>query len=271
MKPAAGTDGSKRRYLLILIAVILIGLPFLLVSNGGRRIHRFHPPPLPGDILWRADQETGDLDQWTTGQFGEAVFNTGTGSVSLSHDVAHSGITSLKMTISGASGTTQAARILRWDNNPVEGYYSVWLDFPRNYRPAAWWNVFQFKSLGAESDPTWVLNIGNRPDGSMFFYLWDAITRKSYAPLTAVNVTPNRWTQVTAYLRRATDDTGRITIWQDDVLLFDVDHVQTALADNVHWGIGNYTDDISPSDPIIYADDAEIRDVKRPSMSRGKS
>lgn len=264
-------DGSKRRYLLILVVVILFGLPFLLVSNGGRRIHRYHPPPPPGDVLWQADQETGNLDQWSIGQFGEAVFNTGTGSVSISHDVAHSGSASLKMTISGASGTTQAARILRWYDNPVEGYYSVWLDFPRVYRPAAWWNVYQFKSLGTESDPTWVLNIGNRPDGSMFFYLWDAITRTSYPPLSSLNIKPNQWTQVTAYLRRATDDTGRITIWQDGVLLFDVDHVQTALADNVHWGIGNYTDDISPSDPVIYADDAEIRDVKRPSAPQGKS
>ena len=269
MTRAGDNEGSKRRYLVILIVVIVVGLPFLLVSNGGRRINRFHPPPPPGDVLWSADHETGDLDQWTEGQFGEAVFNTGTGAVSISHDVAHSGTASLKMTISDASGTTQAARILRWHDNPIEGYYSVWLDFPRNYRPAAWWNVFQFKSLGAESDPTWVLNIGNRADGSMFFYLWDAITRKSYGPRSYLNVKPNQWTQVTAYLRQATDDTGRSTIWQDGVLLFDVDHVQTALSDNIHWGIGNYTDDISPSDPVIYADDAEIRDVKRPSTPLG--
>jgi hypothetical protein len=256
---------------LILVVLAIFGLPFLLVTLTGPHRHRFKPPPPPGDVLWLADNESGDLDQWTVGQLGEAVFNTGTGQISLSHDVAHSGTSSLKMTITDASGTTQAARILRWHDNPVEGYYSVWLDFPQNYRPAAWWNVFQFKSLGTESDPTWVLNIGNRPDGSMFFYLWDAITRKSYAPLADLDVQPKRWTQVTAYLRRATDKSGRITIWQDGVLLFDVDHVQTAFADNVHWGIGNYTDDISPSNPVIYADDAEIRDVKRPHAANDSS
>jgi hypothetical protein len=248
---------------LILIVLAIFGLPFLLVTHLGPQRKRFTPPPPPGDVLWSANQESGDLEQWTVGQLGEAVFNTGTGAISLSHDVAHSGTSSLKMTISDASGTTQAARILRWHDNPVEGYYSVWLYFPQNYQPAAWWNVFQFKSLAAESDPTWVLNIGNRLDGSMFFYLWDAITKKSYRPLTDLDVQPKNWTNVTAYLRRATDDSGRITIWQDGVLLFDVNHVQTAFADNVHWGIGNYTDDISPSDPMIYADDAEIRDVKR--------
>ncbi|HVX31347.1 MAG TPA: heparin lyase I family protein [Nitrolancea sp.] len=254
----------KRRYLLILIAVVLVGLPFLLEASKGRHVRRFHPPPPPGQVIWFADQASGNLDQWTAGQFGEAVFNTGTGNIVISHDVAHSGTSSLKMSISDASGTTQAARILRWHDNPVEGYYSVWLYFPQNYRPAAWWNVFQFKSLSTESDPTWVLNIGNRPDGSMFFYLWDAITRTSYRPRSTLNVPPKQWIQVTAYVRRATDDSGRITIWQDGVLLFDADQVQTAFADNLHWGIGNYTDDISPSDPIIYADDAQIRDVERP-------
>ncbi|HEX3722609.1 MAG TPA: heparin lyase I family protein [Nitrolancea sp.] len=255
---------SKRRLALLVVLVLVIGLPFIRMGILSPRIHPLNPPPPPGDLLWSADQETGNLSQWTQGQFGEAVFNTGSGDIAITSDVAHSGTHALKLSISGANGTTQAARLLRWNDNPIEGYYSVWFDFPQVYRPAEWWNVFQFKSMGAENDPMWVLNIGNRPDGSMFFYLWDALTQTSYSPLNHVDVSPQQWTEVTAYYRRATDRTGRITIWQNGTLIFDVDQVQTAIANNVHWGIGNYTDNISPSDATIYADDAEIHTVAHP-------
>jgi hypothetical protein len=258
MERAVHRRNSKRRVALVIVLLIAIGIPFIRMGILSPRIHPLNPPPPQGDLLWSADHESGDLSQWTQGQFGEAVFNTGTGSVAISRDVAHSGNNSVKLSISGANGQTEAARLLRWHDNPIEGYYSVWFDFPQVFRPAEWWNVFQFKSLGAESAPMWVLNVGNRPDGSMFFYLWDALTGTSYSPLSRVDISPERWTKITAYYRRATDRTGRITIWQDGALLFDVDQVQTAIADNVHWGIGNYTDDISPPDATIYADDAEI-------------
>jgi len=261
MERATHRRNSKRRVAVVIVLLIAIGIPFIRIGILSPRIHPLQPPPPEGALLWSADHETGDLSQWTQGQFGEAVFNTGTGNVAITGDVAHSGNYALSLSISGARGETEAARLLRWHDNPVEGYYSVWFDFPRVYRPAEWWNVFQFKSLGTESDPMWVLNVGNRPDGSMYFYLWDALTNTSYAPLRREDISPKKWTEVTAYYRRATDRTGRITIWQDGVLLFDVDQVQTAIADNVHWGVGNYTDNISPSDATIYVDDAEIHGV----------
>lgn len=230
------------------------------------RVAPWYPPPQEGPILWSANTETGDVSQWEQGQVGEAVFNTGTGSITASTDVAHSGSYSLKMSISDARGQTQAARILRWHDNPAQGYYSVWFYFPRIYHPDQWWNVLQFKSSnGTDNVPTWVLNVGNRPDGSMYFYLWDGLTNKSYSQFKRVNIPLQQWFQVKVYLRRATEKTGRITIWQDGVLLFDVDEVKTAIANNVHFGIGNYTDNIFPSDPVIYADDAEIRAIATPT------
>ena len=201
------------------------------------------------------------MSQWTQGQVGEAVFNTGTGLISTTTEVAHSGTHALKMSLTGASGETQAARILRWHDTPSNGYYSVWFLVPQEYHPSQWWNVMQFKSVGVANLPIFVLNVGNRRDGSMYFYLWDALNRTSYAPVHRVDIQTNRWIQVKAYLRRSTDTSGRITIWQDDVLLFDLDQVQTAVGANIHFGIGNYTDSIVPADPVIFADDAEIRSV----------
>ncbi len=255
----------------MLLAASLV-MAVLMNAQISPRIAPLNPPPPGGPVVWAADTETGDVSQWTKGQFDEAVFNTGTGSVEASTDVARSGSYSLKMSISGASGETQAARILRWHDTPAAGYYSVWFDFPRIYRPGQWWNVLQFKSQSdTDNVPTWVLNVGNRPNGSMYFYLWDGLTNTSYSPLHHADLPVGSWFQVKVFFRRAIDRTGRITVWQGNVLLFDIDQVQTAIADNTHFGISNYTDDISPSNPVIYADDAVIRSVLSPSSNQDQS
>ncbi len=262
-----GRNNGRRRLFVVVMLTCAVAVLMITEITGGisPRVAPPNPPPPEGPVTWSADTETGDVSEWSVGQSGAAVFNTGTGSITATTDVAHSGRYSLKMSISDANGRTQAARILRWHDTPVEGYYSVWFDFPRSYQPAQWWNVLQFKSVGSTNVPVWVLNVGNRGDGSMYFYLWDALTRTSYSPLHRVDIPIQRWTQVRAYFRRSTDKTGRITIWQDGVLLFDVDQVQTAVGDNTHFGIGNYTDDITPSDAVIYADDAEIHSVVTPA------
>ena len=216
-------------------------------------------------LIWSADSETGNLDQWTAGQYGEAAFNSGTGTVTPSTDVAHSGKTSLKLAISDANGTSQAARIFRWNDPegnalPESAYYSVWYYFPQNYTPAEWWNVMQFKSRTSSSsvDPMWVLNVGNRANGNMYFYLWDAMHKQSHDATAALDLPVGQWVHIEIYFRRSTGSSGQITIWQDGTKLFDLDQIQTTTADNQQWSLSNYTDNIAPSNPVIYADDAVI-------------
>jgi hypothetical protein len=215
-------------------------------------------------ILWSSDDGQGDLSQWSENQ-GGGIYNSGTGSVTQAQNISHDGHPAIALTITDANGSEQAARIFRWDENPVQAYYSVWLYFPQTYKPANWWNVFQFKSkpdMEADAnDPMWVLNVGNNAAGDMVFYLWDAINSKAYDhPLAkpAMTIPVGCWTHVEAYYRRSTKKDGQITIWQDGVKLFDVDGVKTAIAGNIQWGLANYTDQIDPSTATIYAADAMI-------------
>ena len=230
------------------------------------------PPPPASDIIWSADTETGDISQWTEAQDGEAVFNTGTGELTVTSAITHSGQYALQLAITGAAGTTQAVRIFRWNDaagNPLphEAYYSVWQYYPVLATPALWWNVFQFKSIppgASESSPTWVLNVGNRRTGEMYFYLWDQVHRRSYPPLATVDVPVGHWTRIEAYLKQSTTRSGAISIWQDGVLLYQLTNVQTTLGNQVHWSVDNYTDDIQPPDVTIYADDAIISTARVP-------
>ena len=214
------------------------------------------------DVVWQADHETNDLSQWTQGQRGEAVFNSGTGEVTLTDEVARSGLYSLALTIRDAEDAEQAVRIFRWDENLQSGYYSAWYYFPRRYDVPVWWNVFQFKTRDEEgvSRPTWVLNVGNRGD-EMAFYLYDALEDRTYADSLTdapLLIPTERWVHVEAYYQRETDDSGRIAVWQDGVKLYDIEGVQTALTDYSDWSVTNYTNHIHPNTATIYVDDAAI-------------
>lgn len=211
--------------------------------------------------LWSAEHETGDISEWMTDQSG-AVFNTGSGSVVWTDEVARSGVGALELSVTGVDSSPQAARIFRWAENPVEATYGAWYYLPRQVQAGRWWNIFQFKSrLGDSSEPTWIVNVGNRSDGSMFLYLYDAITRTSYTdvidpPRPVLPV--GRWTNLEVFVRRADDRTGRIALWSDGRLLFDIDSVQTAFADNIQWSVNNYSDDLDPESVTIFVDDAVI-------------
>jgi hypothetical protein len=214
------------------------------------------PSPVE-QMLWSADHETGDLSQWYENQSG-AVFNTGTGQVSITEAVTHKGRYALDLTIHAGDGEAHAARIFRWYEDPKEAYYSAWFYFPQHFEPELWWNVFQFKSrTDTRNDPMWMLNVGNRSSGQMYLYLVYWPTNDSYSQ-HVLNLPMKRWVHIEVFYRRATAKTGRITVWQDGIMLFDFNNVQTAIADNVQWSVSNYTDSISPNDVTIYVDDAAI-------------
>ncbi|HZK66204.1 MAG TPA: heparin lyase I family protein [Chloroflexota bacterium] len=213
--------------------------------------------------IWTADYEGGTMGEWTASGEG-SVANSGTGNVSLSSDVAHSGRYSARMTISNASGSSQAVRLLRWGESEKypDAYYSAYFYFPQNYTGMSWWNVMQWKSRllqdSSRNDPVFVLNVGNMSNGRMRFYLWNHLANRGYDQVTTA-VPVGRWVHVEAYYRQAADNNGRVTIYQDGEQILDVANVATRRPnDSLYWGVGNYTDRINPSTATIYVDDAAI-------------
>jgi hypothetical protein len=221
-------------------------------------------PPASKSVLWSANWETGSLAQLylpdiVGGQnAGGGSFNIASGQVTITDSVAHSGRYSAQMTIESNFGEPQAVRLFRWRENPEEAFYSAWYLFPQKYKPLEWWNIMQFLSAGDDSQATmWVLNVGNRPGGDMYLYLYDWQMKRTYSQdLTTVPV--GRWTHIQVYYRRSESDTGRVTVWQDGLVLFDLIDVRTANSNQIKWSMDNYTDDISPGIATIYVDDAAI-------------
>jgi hypothetical protein len=225
-------------------------------------------------ILWFADFETGDKSQWylpaggNWDDFGGGEFDSGSAhsAVSSAHsavsqDITHSGSWSLAMTIDTSAGES-GTRMFRWLEPRLypELYYTVWYYFPRVYSVARYWNIFQWKSKRSTGavDTFFDVVVGNRPDGSMFLYLYDWQRKNSYVQ-DIQNVPVGQWFRLQAFYRCTGSDTGQVTVWQDEGQLFDVQNVSTRYADgDCEWSVNNYSDGLDPAPSTIYIDDAAI-------------
>lgn len=230
------------------------------------------PNPKPDKfVLWSADHSTGDFSQWEYRQ-GRAIYNSntepGTSNIQISDDVAHSGKYSLKLSLTGAeNGQKQGARIFRrWlDGNnqmplPEEAYYSAWYYIPQNYEISRWWNIFQFKSRGASSEPMFSFNVGNLDNGEMYLYVWDKANGKAHRQENPLILPIAKWFHLEAFVQARSTQSGQLVIWQDGIKIIDAVNIRTLRGegDRLHWSVNNYTDDIVPSDPVIYVDDCAI-------------
>ena len=222
------------------------------------------PGPELGDsavVLWTAGMETGDLSEWAAPggrdhQGGE--FNSGGGDAWASQEQARTGGWSARLELDDGEGGT---RMFRWGESEryPEAYYSAWLYFPQRYEPDVWWNIFQFKSkVGDRNDALWVVNVGNRSNGDMHLYLWDALNERSFGQ-DRIDIPVGEWFKITCFYRQALAPSGRITCWQDDTLLWDRDGVSTMYPNaRQHWSVNNYTDGVAPAPAVIYVDDAAV-------------
>lgn len=227
-------------------------------------------------VLWSADMETGDLSQWSLPDLpggpnsGGGVFNSGISAATVDAVIpAHSGMYSAKLFIEARGRSdlpTSGARVFRWrePQEHSELFYSVWYYFPRRYQPngnPSWWNIFQWKSkhYGASvSDPFFTLNVGNRPDGSMYLYLYDQKAMRTITQ-TLKDIPEARWFRVEAFYRCAADQSGRIDFWQDGTAILSIAGAQTRYVDgDCEWSVNNYTDSLESGSAIIYVDDAAI-------------
>ncbi len=214
-----------------------------------------------GGILWSAGMEPGTLQEWALEECG-GKYNSGVANTEASQEHAHSGSWSARLTISVPGSSASGTRLFRWceaQQHP-QLYYRVWLYFPQQYTVPNWWNVFQWKSKVSESvnDPFFILNVDNRQDGTMYFYLYDWQQHVSHSQ-AVMNIPVGQWTQVEAFYQCAADTTGRVTVWQDGKLLFDVSNVRTRYGNgDCEWSVNNYSNALVPADATVYADDAAI-------------
>lgn len=210
-------------------------------------------------FLWMADHETGDLSQWSEGNTG-GTLTSSDGSLGLVTDPVHGGHYAALASIKSVNSTSYA-RLYRQDNLPAEGYYSIWFYLPSTYAVGQYWNIFELSGRRDASTPNtgvalWSLDL-RQESGQLTFYVYDGARAQELKPSAPVAAPIGRWFRVLAFVRQATDQTGRVTFWIDDTLFIDANDVSTVPSAWMSWAVGSAAGQM-PQPADIYLDDAMI-------------
>ncbi len=211
-------------------------------------------------FLWRADHETADFSQWTEGGTG-GTFISKDGTLAIVEDPVHGGRYAVKSSIAGSSNLTYA-RLYRQDDLPVEAYYSAWFYLPAQYAVGQFWSVFEF---GGRWDPSntntatavWSLDLRQTSPTQLMWYVWDGARGQELKPSQPVAAPIGRWIRVLAFVRQATDQTGRVAFWIDDQPFIDENNVSTVPTKWMSWTVGSVAGRM-PENADLYIDDAAI-------------
>lgn len=264
--------------------------------SGGGQIVAFEAGDAVGQsIMFKADHEESDLLQYEAPEEGGAftagggpeLSGPGTPTIVNSTDWAKNGTKSMKIQIDGDAG----ARMFRTKeirDDAVGLYYSGWFYVPQMYAMSGvqeFWNFFQFKSEnedGSINDNTWTLYLRRRTHpnaGNLWARLeWaggdmglagplstDGVANQAYAQDVTKDIAIATPVHFEVFLKQSTGFTGRITVWQDGVQVYDINNVKTGFSHTgfpsgmkMGWSVNAYSDGITPNPAYIYADDLVI-------------
>jgi hypothetical protein len=243
----------------VVAARLLVVVSIALVTACAPRVD------LGSEIIWSANHESGDLSEWSIGAEGGDSADAPDATVSVTTEYAHGGKYAVKLT-NGAIGTAKEARVWRVGAFPREAYYSAWYFLPRSYVTKVDWTILQFRA--PTSDPSVLgyfldLDLRSLPGGELVLSLMDHRPAYLRSPTAdpALLVPVGRWFQLETFFRNADDETGRLMVWLDGQLNYDVRRPMGS-HDAVYWTPCNVGNDLTPTQSSIYVDDAAMSLVR---------
>ena len=158
---------------------------------------------------------------------------------------------------------------------PLTAYYSAWYYIPQPPSDANVWNLWHFRggddpgsahdlwdvSLGNGVNPgDWELMVLDRPSGF-----------ENYRSAGHVKIPIGRWFHIELFLKRTSDSTGEVALYQDDQLLFDRTNLKSDVSKFMQFYFGDWTlnpmADAVQEDSHLYVDDISIRTTPKSSSA----
>jgi len=227
-----------------------------------QRVHLGELGDGSANLLWSGTFEPGNLSEWTSdGRGGTYVENTST-APSPTMDRAHGGQYAGISTVTPMMGMPSASYLYRFQPSPTEAYYSAWYYIPASLTVRGWLSLSHFwcsrTGDGKNLFPMWDVNLYPRVDGSLVAHLYNFVTQTNVEQIAPIPVPIAAWVHLEVLLRKASDATGRIAVWQDGVPILDNPAVITAETPWLQWAVGAASDDVVPTPATVYVDDAAI-------------
>lgn len=155
---------------------------------------------------------------------------------------------------------SKQTRCAREGQLPEEAFYGAWFYLPENATELDNWNLmhFQGRQPGVPVTNLWDVSIEERPAG-LTAYVYGFHPSKVYRQPEPIAVPLGRWFQLELYLKRASDATGVVALYQDGREVLRLEQLVTDDTSFGQWYVGNLADQITPSHYTLYVDDVTIR------------
>ena len=181
-------------------------------------------------------------------------------SYSIVSSPVHSGRHAAAFRVRSVGTDGNQARCVRQGGLPTDAFYSVWFLLPQSATNAAVWNLVHFRGGSpAEQHGLWDISLVNGKDGQLEAVVYDFLNGTVYRPASPVAVPINAWFHLEFHLKRASDRSGEVALYQDGQRLVEEKNLITDDTDWGQWYVGNFATGLMPPDFTLYVDDVAIR------------
>jgi hypothetical protein len=143
---------------------------------------------------------------------------------------------------------------------PPNAYYGAWFFLPQSATSNAVWNLVHFQGGSpAGQHGLWDVSLVNGADGQLEAVVYDFLGGNVYRAASPVAVPINAWFHLEFHLKRATDASGEVALYQNGERLLERTGLRTDDSDWGQWYVGNFANALTPSDFTLYVDDVTIR------------
>lgn len=227
------------------------------------------PLTLGNDVVWTADLEGGDLTQWTADGSGD-LYLPKDSSIEVSTEAAHRGAHAIKLVNPAAWDNQDDGPELFHDGGVLDdAYYSAWFLLPENYHLEPQLTLMRLRSRDADGGERFngeELQLRSLPVGGYVLQIFNNNAGFLLEPLAdpAPRIEAGRWFQLEA--RYEPQSSGRLRVWLDGVLVYDLDGRPGAAGPEMVLGICNVAETAEPAPLVLYVDDAAVS-LSRVSVS----
>ncbi|HWA76029.1 MAG TPA: LamG-like jellyroll fold domain-containing protein [Polyangiaceae bacterium] len=173
---------------------------------------------------------------------------------------AHSGHYSAAFRVVSNNADANQSRCVRQGIFPKQVYLSAWYFIPAPASNRGNWNLFHYRAgTTAPTDGLWDISIATATNGELGLYIRKGGETKGIGETPPIPI--GVWFQVEVFFRRAADDTGELTLYQDGQKIASITGESTDTFTWGQWYVGNLSDGLMPNDFTLYVDDVSIRET----------
>jgi hypothetical protein len=220
------------------------------------------PLELGNDLVWSADQESGNLLQWTADGSGNTRLPSSDSTIEVSTESAHRGSHAVKLVNPAAwPHQDEGPELFHSAGVLDDAYYSAWFLLPEEYQLEPSMTLMRLRSrdpgggelyngeelqLRSLAVGGYVLQIFSNNAGFLLEPLADPVPR----------IAAGRWFQLEA--RYEPQSSGRLRVWLDGQLAYDLRGRPGAAGTEMVLGICNVAEAAKPAPIVLFVDDAAV-------------